>query len=158
MHHRIPLPRRLGENFHVKDAAALGKWGRFPGSGTIRAAMPLVRDRVESPKETATRLAVTAAGLPEPVVQHEIRLDGILIARTDLAYPRLRIAIEYEGDGHRTDRAQWRTDIRRQRQLEDLGWIVIRLTEHDLHAGRASFLARLHRAIAQRSAASTASS
>ena len=75
-----------------------------------------------------------------------------LIARNDLAYPELRIAIEYEGDGHRTDRTQWRRDIRRQRELEDLGWIVIRLTEHDLHDGLASFLTRIRRAIATRTA------
>ena len=134
--------------------ARLELWGRFPGSRTIRGALPLVRERVESPKETQTRLAIMAAGLPEPVVQYEVRLGGILIARTDLAYPRLRIAIEYEGDGHRTDRAQWRTDIRRQRELEDLGWIVIRMTEHDLREGLASFLTRVRRAIAARNARS----
>ena len=75
-----------------------------------------------------SRLMIVAAGIPEPVVQWEIRSDGRFIARVDLAYPELKIAIEYEGDGHRTERAQWRIDIRRQRDLEDEGWIVIRLT------------------------------
>lgn len=130
----------------------LSVWGRFPGSARIRAALPLARLGVESPKETQTRLAIRAAELPEPVVQYEVRVGGILIARNDLAYPELRIAIEYEGDGHRTDRTQWRRDIRRQRELEDLGWIVIRLTEHDLHDGLASFLTRIRRAIATRTA------
>lgn len=129
----------------------LTHWGRFPGSGVIRAAVPLVREGAESPKETETRLALMSTGLPEPVVQFEIFDGGRFVARVDLAYPHLRIAIEYEGDGHRRDKHQWRTDIRRQRDLENLGWIVIRLTAHDLDDGLAAFLAHVRRAISSRS-------
>ncbi|MFD5215064.1 endonuclease domain-containing protein [Microbacterium sp. NPDC058345] len=129
----------------------LAQWGRFPGSGVIRAALPSVREGVESPKETETRLALVSARLPEPVVQHDVFDGGRFVARADLAYPQLRIAIEYEGDGHRTDKDQWRTDIRRQRELEDLGWIVIRLTADDLTHGRDAFLSRVRRAISARS-------
>ncbi|MGO2931769.1 endonuclease domain-containing protein [Microbacterium sp.] len=124
----------------------LAEWGRFPGSGTVRKAAPLARTRVESPKETATRLLIRDAGFPEPAVQHEVRDGGRFVARVDLAYPELRIAIEYEGDGHRTDKEQWRSDIRRQRDLEDCGWIVIRLTQSDLDDHEA-LVARLHHAI-----------
>lgn len=80
------------------------------------------------------------------------RRDGAdlerLVARVDLAYPELKIAIEYEGDGHRTDKRQWRRDIQRQRDLEDRGWTVIRLTELDL-ARPESVVARISRAIAR---------
>lgn len=130
----------------------LAEWGRFRGKRTIRAALERAREGVESPKETETRLLIVNAGLPEPVVQFELRDDNRVVARMDLAYPELQIGIEYEGDGHRTDRAQWRRDIQRQRDLEDRGWIVVRLTQHDLGAGAASFLARLRRAIASRQA------
>ncbi len=131
--------------------AALLRWGRFPGVATIRAALGFAREGVESPKETETRLMIVMAGMPEPVVQHVIRSRGRRLARVDLAYVAERIAIEYEGDHHRTDRAQWREDIRRQRELEEAGWLVIRLTQHDLRAGRAVFIARLRRALATRS-------
>ncbi|MDR2999521.1 MAG: hypothetical protein LBU78_15505 [Microbacterium sp.] len=130
----------------------LTEWRSFPGSRTVRAALPLAREGVESPKETETRLMIVEAGLPEPVVQHEVREDRRFIARIDLAYPGLQIAIEYEGDGHRTDQDQWRRDIQRTRDLEDRGWIVIRLTQHDLREGKSSFLARLRNAIASRTA------
>jgi very-short-patch-repair endonuclease len=135
---RADLERRLAE------------WGRFPGSGTVRKALRLARERVESPKETETRLLIRAAGFAEPVVQHEVRDGGRLVARPDLSYPDLKIAIEYEGDGHRTDKAQWRRDIQRQRDLEDRGWIVIRLTQADLDEGGAGLFARLRGAIASR--------
>lgn len=117
-------------------ARRLEEWGRFTGCGIIREALALARERVESPKETETRLLLVEAGLPEPVVQHEVRDGGRLVVRIDLAYPELKIAIEYEGDGHRTDPAQWRRDIQRQRELEARGWIVIRLTQEDLRDPR----------------------
>lgn len=128
----------------------LAQWGRFPGCAIVREALPLARERVESPKETETRLLIVAAGFPEPEIQHEVLDRGRFVARTDLAYPKLKIAVEYEGDGHRTDKRQWRRDIQRQRELEALGWIVIRLTEADLKNAGASLLAHLRRAIAAR--------
>lgn len=131
-------------------AERLETWRAFPGSRTIRSALPLARAGAESPKETETRLLITAAGLPEPAVQHEVFHQRRLIARVDLAYPELKIAIEYEGDGHRTSKEQWRRDIRRQRDLEDRGWIVIRLTQHDLGAGAGALLTRIRRAILAR--------
>lgn len=131
-------------------AERLAEWGRFPGCATIRAALERSRESVESPKESETRLMLVDAGLPEPVVQFEERENGRLIARIDLAYPELKIAIEYEGDGHRTDKAQWRRDIARQRELESRGWIVVRLTQDDLqhpagvlHSIRAALAARV---------------
>ncbi|WP_147375385.1 hypothetical protein [Jiangella rhizosphaerae] len=35
---------------------------------------------------------------------------GAWLARPDLSYPHLKIAIEYDGDHHRTDQRQWRHD------------------------------------------------
>lgn len=125
-------------------------WGRFPGSGTVRKAFALARPKVESPKETETRLLIRDAGFAEPEVQYVVSDAGRFIARVDLAYPELKIAIEYEGDGHRTDQKQWRADIRRQRDLEDHGWIVIRLTQEDLNDAGAALFARVRSAIASR--------
>ncbi|MCE4026948.1 hypothetical protein LXM50_13295 [Microbacterium sp. Au-Mic1] len=145
---------RKGRPVYTSDEIAerVRKWGRFPGRQTILTALPRVRTGVESPKETETRLLLVDSGLPEPVVQHEVRDGRRLLARIDLAYPQWKIAIEYEGDGHRTDAAQWRRDIQRQRELEDRGWIVIRITQLDLTDGSAALLRRIRRAIAVRQA------
>lgn len=127
----------------------LEAWGRFPGSRRVRDALSRARAGVESPKETETRILLVAGGLPEPVVQYEIHRNSILIARSDMAYPAFKIAIEYEGDGHRTSRDQWRRDVRRQRELEDEGWIVIRVTQLDLNDER-PLIDRVRRAMASR--------
>lgn len=143
---------RRGRPIFTTDLIAehLRRWGPFPGVATIRAALQLAQPGVESPKETETRLLLLAAGLPEPVIQHEVRDGSRLVARVDLAYPQWRIAIEYEGDGHRTDAPQWRRDIQRQRALEERGWIVIRLTHLDLVSGGSELLASVRRAMVSR--------
>ena len=146
-----PGLRRGRPTFSTEHIAEhLRRWGPFPGVATIRAALELTRPGVESPQETETRLLLVAAGLPQPVIQYEVRDGSRLIARVDLAYPQWRIAIEYEGDGHRTDASQWRRDIQRQRALDERGWIVIRLTHLDLVSGESGLLASVRRAIASR--------
>ncbi|MGP6175956.1 hypothetical protein ACTU6U_01470 [Microbacterium sp. A196] len=131
--------------------ARLAMWRQFPGQRTIQQALPSARVGVESPKETETRLLIIDSGLPEPVVQFEVRVEGELIARPDLAYPELKIGIEYDGDGHRTDKDEWRRDIQRHRALTAAGWVSLHLTEADLAAGaRDAFVAQLRRVMAER--------
>jgi len=125
------------------DRVILGRTGRR-GVKRLRAAAALARARVESPKETETRLLLFDAGLPEPLTNYVITdAEGAFIARVDLAWPRLRACVEYEGDGHRTDRAQFRKDITRRERLEDHGWRVIRVTDDDLMNGGEEFLRRV---------------
>lgn len=45
-----------------------------------------------------------------------------------MAYRYEKVAVEYDGDHHRGDEAQYNRDIARLQTLEQLGWIVIRVT------------------------------
>lgn len=123
------------------------------GVAAFAVALADVRTGVDSPPETRSRLAIVAAGLPEPTVQHEVWVDGELRAVIDLAYPEWLIAVEYEGEHHLTDPAQWAKDIRRQELLESLGWIVIRATKADLRHRGAGLVARVRSALARRGVA-----
>jgi very-short-patch-repair endonuclease len=58
--------------------------------------------------------------------------DGGLIGIVDLAYPAHRVAIEYEGEHHLTDPAQWAKDILRYERLIAAGWLPIRVTKDEL--------------------------
>ncbi|ROR65421.1 endonuclease domain-containing protein [Agrococcus jenensis] len=120
------------------------------GAMAFLAAVTAARAGAESPQETRSRLAIVAAGLPEPAVQLEVWVDEELRAVIDLAYPEWKIAIEYEGEHHLTDPAQWAKDIRRQELLESLGWIVIRVTKADLRNGGAVLVQRVRAALARR--------
>lgn len=106
---------------------------KVKGITQVRDQIPRMRPGTDSSPETVTRLGLVAAGLPCPLV-NEVVTDpaGRYVKRVDLMYPGARIAIEYDGDQHRTDKAQWREDIRARRRLEELGWIVIVVVGDDL--------------------------
>lgn len=103
------------------------------GAGAARRAAGLVRERVDSPRETRLRLLLVSAGLPEPEVNVSIiTFDGRFIATPDLRYPRSRVAIEYDGRQHAEDRRQWGRDISRREDYDDAGWRVIVIRAEDL--------------------------
>lgn len=134
----------------VEDLAAALAAGRRCGADALRTALPLIRTRSRSRRETATRLLILAARLPEPELNWPIVMDGVVVAMVDLAYPEIRVGFEYEGEQHLTDPAQWAKDIRRYELLADLGWRIVRVTKSDLSSHRAEFLARVRSTLATR--------
>ena len=67
-----------------------------------------------------------AAGLPQPVLQHEVTAAGQQY-RIDVAYPEHRVGIEYDGEEFHSTPRQLDADRRRQRHLARAGWSIIRL-------------------------------
>jgi hypothetical protein len=114
----------------LPDLAGLAASGTMRwGVTRVRRAVDLVDPRAESPPESRVRVALVLAGL-SPVPQYEILLDGQL-TRIDLAFPEVRLAIEYEGAYHFEDDQIVRDDERYER-LRAAGWTVIRLSAADL--------------------------
>jgi len=79
-----------------------------------------------------------------------VQLEEDRRARTDLAYPELRIAIEYQGEYHFSPE-QVIDDMERIRELRLRGWIVILVTRRDIR-NPVAFLAELRAALASRGA------
>jgi hypothetical protein len=102
------------------------------GCQSARAAVALVRERVDSPRETRLRLCLVLAGLPTPECNIVIGDDNGPIGRVDLVYVAFKIIIEYEGDQHRTDRGQWNRDIDRHEDFARDHWTLIRVTSERL--------------------------
>lgn len=71
--------------------------------------------------------ALVDAGLPEPVQQHEVR-PADRVARLDLAYPSMKIAIEVDGFGPHSVRSRFDRDRARQNDLVLDGWLPLRWT------------------------------
>ncbi|MEU4602793.1 hypothetical protein AB0F43_07430 [Kribbella sp. NPDC023972] len=114
------------------------------GIRLARRAATLVRHGVDSPMETRLRLLIVLSGLPEPAVGHVVLdSDGGWLAKPDLSYPELKIAIEYDGHHHLKDARQWQRDIRRRENLERAGWRVRVITAADLLTAPATILARI---------------
>ena len=121
------------------------------GLQRLRRVLPLMDDGAESPQETDARLALIDAGLPAPVTQHVIRgRYGEFIARVDMAYVSMKIAIEYDGPQHWTDPAIRQRDIDKGYELNDLGWAVIRLSSDLLYFRRPTYINRVEMLLHER--------
>lgn len=108
---------------------------RHDPRGTVRAAglLELTSEGVDSPAESWIRLMIVEQGLPLPEVNWPIRdLDGRLLYRLDLAWPQLRITIEYDGYAAHAGREE--EDRARRADLEARGWIVVVVRKDDLRA------------------------
>ncbi|MGM7671248.1 hypothetical protein [Microbacterium sp. A93] len=129
----------------------LGRRRSVKGIQAAREARGMLRAGVDSAPESRMRSVILAAGLPEPVVNQEVRLPDGRVKRPDLHYLRWRIALQYEGEGH-AGRVQLNKDIHRDDAFAANDWITVR-AGHDLYtmAGERQFLDRLRRAIAQQS-------
>lgn len=126
IHHRRPLTTTTA----LAERLAFGD--RISRSRRLTAALELSDDRAESRPESRLRVACVWAGLPWPSVNHEIvDTETGRGYRLDLAWPELKFAIEYQGDGHRT-RAQWRRDMSRRERLRIAGWTILELNSDDL--------------------------
>lgn len=105
---------------------------RWPGSRLLREVLSLAEPLSESPMETRLRLLLLDAGAPPLTAQHDVcDSRGRFVARVDLAYPRLRIAIEYDGDHHR-EPIHFQRDVARLNDPRSAGWLVLRFTADDV--------------------------
>ena len=129
----ITLDRLVREkHVHLSDVrAAVAVLPPCWGSGRAREVVDLADGLAESPQESRLRLLIAAAGLPAPAAQHEVFDRDGRIGRVDLAYPELRIAIEYDGMWH-GERGAFLSDRRRLNRLVAAGWLVVHVTAEDL--------------------------
>jgi hypothetical protein len=131
---------RSGHGVTMQDLQReLPRFRRRRGVIQLRRLVPLSDPRAESPRESATRLLIHEAGLPPPELQWWVEVDGLPTYRLDLAYPGLRIAVEYDGrEFHdRTDEQRAR-DRERRRWLRAHGWTVIVVDGDNLFAADAT--------------------
>ena len=106
---------------------------RHKGTRRVRqcqTALSLMDGGAQSPKESWLRLVLIDAGLPRPVTQIRVT-DGHRMAYLDMGWEEPMVALEYDGDHHRTDRTQYVKDIRRAEMVNRLGWQVIRVINED---------------------------
>ena len=103
------------------------------GMKAARAALELVDGGAQSPKETWLRLLLIRAGFPRPQTQIVVRNQwGWIDAALDMGWEDIKVAAEYEGGHHQTNRYHYVKDIRRLERVERRhGWIVVRVVAED---------------------------
>jgi very-short-patch-repair endonuclease len=105
-------------------------WGAR-GSRHIVPVLGLCDARAESPMETRIRMALHEHGLPAPHVQFEVEAGG-RARRLDLAYPSVKLAVEYDGRDHR-QQEQAHKDLLREAALVRLGWTILRFDAYTVY-------------------------
>jgi hypothetical protein len=147
---RMPGPRSriirpaLATFAELDSAIASGR----RGVRSLREARGRVRAGAASRMETWMRLTVVDGGLPEPDLDHDVYDEsGRFIGCLDAAYPEVRVGLEYDGDHHRTDEAQWQRDIVKHDDLARAGWRVLRVTRSQLIYEPGALITRLRAAL-----------
>ncbi|MGR7023871.1 DUF559 domain-containing protein [Geodermatophilus sp. URMC 62] len=101
------------------------------GAQRARRAVELADPRAESLPESRVRVLLALAGLTA-VPQFTVRdRAGGFVARVDLAFPQVRVAVEYDGAWHGQP-GQLTRDRRRLNRLTAAGWRVVFVTAADL--------------------------
>jgi hypothetical protein len=117
------------------------RWG-----ARFEQAVRLTDGGAESPPESELRVRLVLAGLPPPVVQHNVFAGGRFVARVDLAWPAQRVAVEYDGAWHGAP-AQLHADRRRLNRLVAAGWTVLHVTSVRLRGDLDGVVAEVRAAI-----------
>ncbi len=98
------------------------------------AASRFVRAEVDSPMESRSRMLVVLAGLPEPEVNVKIRNElGDVLARFDLGYRGVRVAVEYDGRQHADSAKQHERDIDRREDIDSWQWRIVVITAKGIY-------------------------
>lgn len=127
----------------VGDALAIARQhAGARGMRLLRQALALHDPGAQSPRETWLRLLIVRAGFPRPRTQIPVSRYYL-----DMGWEDVKLAAEYDGDHHRTDRTQFARDITRLEELSDLGWTIIRVVAD---TRRDEVIGRLRRAWAAR--------
>lgn len=105
-------------------------WGRGRrGIRVARTALTVLDPGAESPPESWVRALLMDDGIPRPMCNLDVSVDGWTF-RLDLAWADRKVAVEYDGEEHHgPDRAahdRWRRELLRQ-----AGWTIIVVRKAD---------------------------
>ncbi|MCW2561413.1 MAG: hypothetical protein JWP55_5377 [Mycobacterium sp.] len=128
----VPIVDALMAATRVKPADLIAIADGQPGLRGVRrlrATAELCDGGAESPQESRVRLILVKAGLPTPETQIAFRDEyGHVFIRVDMGWRQWKVAVEYDGVQHWSDRKQRSWDIDRIAMLDDMGWAVVRVS------------------------------
>lgn len=117
------------KDLSVSDIHALAAGHRHTrGLRQLEKALDLADAGAESPKETWLRLLLIRHGFPRPRTQLPVPApDGYTTYYLDMGWEDVKVAVEYDGDHHRTTKDRFAYDIRRAEDIAAAGWLVVRV-------------------------------
>lgn len=114
-------------DFAPQDVVTFGyRYVGARGAGRLPEVVRLANPLAESPMETRIRFAIHEDGLVAPVLQHPVGPYYL-----DMAYPGIRLGVEYDGREH-LDQERAMRDLGREAFLGRTGWYVLRFGKRDV--------------------------
>jgi hypothetical protein len=110
-----------------EDVAAMVAGRSDNGIVAARQAVALADPLAESLPESKVRVILVLDGL-EPIPQYRLGLGDGRSVRFDLAFPRRKIAVEYDGDWRDGESWALNRDRDRLNRVRELGWTVVFIT------------------------------
>jgi predicted transcriptional regulator of viral defense system len=117
-------------------------------SGALQTHRPDVA--TESKLESRFRDLCHRAGIAAALVDHWMQLPDGRWIRPDAQWPAERVIVEVDGYAVHRTRSRWESDRLRDADLQEMGYLVIRVTERQLDHAPDEIAARLHRVLASR--------
>lgn len=135
-----------GELVTLAEIAALVARRRDNGIVDARRAVELADPRADALPESRLRVLLTLAGL-EPVPQYWLSDERGRIARVDLAFPKQKVAVEYDGDWRDGETWALNRDRDRLNRVHAIDWDVVFVTAPLMRDER-RLLRTVHQALA----------
>jgi hypothetical protein len=133
-------------------AGELERHTALRGVRQARELVPLADPAPESPQESRLRLRCHDAGLPPPALQLPILDTRDRPCRwLDLAWEKVKVGLEYDGEDGHTGRQNLRSDRRRHNFLQDDGWAMFYATDIDVYRDHDELMRKVGAAIERRS-------
>ncbi len=147
---------RLRDRSEIRRTWERAAGGRYRGR-LDQVLLPWVPGpKPGSPKEMSLCRMLLLHGLPRPARQHPLLIPGREHPRyLDLAYPDVRVAMEYDGRRDHGPR-HWDADAAREDELAAVGWVRLPAGRFDLVEPHATAYCETVRAVCQRAGIATA--
>jgi hypothetical protein len=118
-----------------------------PSHPSAAAVLDQVDPLAGSVWESVARLLFHDNGVPRPICQFEVCVDGVRLARVDFAWPHAKLVVEIDGFAWHSGQSALSRDRARQNKLELASWTVLRYSANDVRDDSARILADVRAAL-----------
>jgi hypothetical protein len=122
------------------------------GALTVQRVLDFASPLSESVLESHASVLWAERGLPAPIQQAVIRLDGRFVARVDFLWPAARLVVEVDGLAKYDAAGTLQDEKARQNRLVAAGYTVLRFTWQDIRMRPDSVVRQVTAALARASA------
>jgi hypothetical protein len=112
----------------VAELAAELTAGPVRGSALFRSVLVEVGDGIRSPAEADFRDLIRKSGLPQPLFNPQLIVDGALLAKPDAWWPDWALAVEIDSREWHLSPDDWEATMARDGRLRAVGIRVIHVT------------------------------